>query len=75
MSAKQTVMVNSFTNGVLDPQKEMLGPVKDGGRIVANTAAGCWGPMITPELRGGHEVTQPVFVEGAGAWGRHRHPY
>lgn len=65
MSAKQTVMVNSFTNGVLDPQKEMLGPVKDGGRIVANTAAGCWGPMITPELRGGHEVTQPVYVEGA----------
>ena len=65
MSTKQTVLVNSYTNGVLDPGKEMLGPVKDGGRILANTAAGCWGPMITPELRGGHEVTQPVYVEGA----------
>ncbi|MFR5601385.1 MAG: acetamidase/formamidase family protein [Lachnospiraceae bacterium] len=65
MSAKQTVFVNTYTNGILDPQKEMLGPVKDGGRIVVNTAAGCWGPMITPELRGGHEVSQPVYVEGA----------
>src|SRR5690606_6462610 len=43
----------------------MLGPVKDGGTIVANTAPGCWGPMITPQLKGGHEVTVPVFVEGA----------
>ncbi|NLT58965.1 MAG: acetamidase/formamidase family protein [Clostridiales bacterium] len=43
----------------------MLGPVKDGGFIVANTAPGCWGPMITPALRGGHEVTTPVYVEGA----------
>src|SRR5699024_3840188 len=25
----------------------------------------CWGPMITPELKGAHEVTEPVFVEGA----------
>jgi len=39
--------------------------VKDGGHIIANTAPGCWGPMITPELRGGHEVTTPVYVEGA----------
>ena len=43
----------------------MLGPVRDGGHIVANTAPGCWGPMITPELRGGHEVTVPVAVAGA----------
>ncbi|KYP79868.1 acetamidase/formamidase family protein [Ferroacidibacillus organovorans] len=60
-----TVFVNHFTNGVLDPAKPMLGPVQDGGYIVANTAPGCWGPMITPALRGGHEVTQPVYVEGA----------
>lgn len=60
-----TVFVNTFTNGVLDPTKPMLGPVQDGGFIVANTAPGCWGPMITPALRGGHEVTQPVYVEGA----------
>lgn len=43
----------------------MLGPVENGGTIIANTAPGCWGPMITPRLRGGHEVTKPVFVEGA----------
>ncbi len=61
----QTVMVDQFTNGILDPQRPMLGPVRDGGHIVANTAPGCWGPMITPELRGGHEVTVPVAVAGA----------
>ncbi|BCJ85042.1 acetamidase/formamidase family protein [Effusibacillus dendaii] len=63
--ALETVYVNTFTNGILDPSQPMLGPVKDGGHIVANTTPGCWGPMITPSLRGGHEVTQPVFVEGA----------
>lgn len=63
--AKQTIMVNELTNGVLDPNAPMLGPVRDGGTIIANTAPGCWGPMITPVLRGGHEVTKPVFVEGA----------
>lgn len=63
--AKQTIFVSEFTNGILDPTDEMLGPVKDGGFIVANTAPGCWGPMITPCLKGGHEVTKPVFVEGA----------
>lgn len=65
MSSKTTVFVNEFTNGLLDPAEPMLGPVKDGGNIVANTAAGCWGPMITPALKGGHEVTRPVYVEGA----------
>jgi len=59
------VFVDRFTDGVLDPSKPMLGPVKDGGVIVANTAPGCWGPMITPELKGGHEVTLPVAVEGS----------
>ncbi|TLS36998.1 acetamidase/formamidase family protein [Pseudalkalibacillus caeni] len=65
MEAQQTVYVNEFTNGILDPDKPMLGPVKDGGDIIANTTPGCWGPMITPCIRGGHEVTKPVFVEGA----------
>ena len=63
--AKQTVYVDQFTIGILDPDDEMRYTVKDGGHIVANTAPGCWGPMITPELKGGHEVTKPVFVEGA----------
>ncbi|MFD2131960.1 acetamidase/formamidase family protein [Pseudogracilibacillus auburnensis] len=65
MNAKQTVFVDQYTDGILDPNKEMEYVVKDGGHIVANTTPGCWGPMITPALKGGHEVTKPVFVEGA----------
>ncbi len=65
MKAKQTVYVNQLTDGILDPDQEMEYRVKDGGFIVANTAPGCWGPMITPALKGGHEVTKPVYVEGA----------
>lgn len=65
MKALQTVYVNHFTNGILDPNEEMEYVVKDGGHIIANTAPGCWGPMITPALKGGHEVTKPVYVEGA----------
>ncbi|MCG3207904.1 MAG: hypothetical protein FOGNACKC_01504 [Anaerolineae bacterium] len=64
-TAHETVFVAQFVDGVLDPHKPMLGPVRDGGHIVANTAPGCWGPMITPEIRGGHEVTHPVAVAGA----------
>ncbi|MDO5756082.1 MAG: acetamidase/formamidase family protein [Rhodobacterales bacterium] len=64
-SARRSVVVDAFTNSVLDPDAPMLGPLEDGGTIIANTAPGCWGPMITPRLRGGHEVTQPVYVEGA----------
>lgn len=63
--SQSTLFVNTFTNGILGPSSTMLGPIKSGGIIVANTAPGCWGPMITPEIRGGHEVTQPVAVEGA----------
>lgn len=61
----ETVYVDRFVDGILDPNRPMLGPVRDGGHIVANTVPGCWGPMITPEIRGGHEVTQPVAVAGA----------
>lgn len=63
--AKRTVLVNEFTNGILGPDVPTLGPVADGGTIIANTAPGCWGPMISPCIRGGHEVTRPVLVEGA----------
>ncbi len=45
----------------------MAGEVADGGRIVFATSPGCWGPMITPNIRGGHEVAMPVRVEGARA--------
>jgi len=61
----QSLVVQGFTNCLLDPSEPMLGPVENGGTIIANTAPGCWGPMITPSLRGGHEVTRPVYVEGA----------
>ena len=63
--AHPTVFVDTFTNGLLGPDVEMLGPVEDGGHVVVNTTPGCWGPMITPALRGGHEVAQPVAVAGA----------
>jgi acetamidase/formamidase len=65
--ARRTVFVDSFTDGTLGPDQEMLGPVEDGGHIVVNTSPGCWGPMITPAIRGGHEVARPVAVAGAEA--------
>jgi len=61
----RTIFVDTFTDGLLGPDVPMLGPVADGGHIVVNTAPGCWGPMITPAIRGGHEVAQPVAVAGA----------
>jgi len=64
-TALRSLVVNEFTNSVLDPNEAMLGPIENGGTIIANTAPGCWGPMITPSLRGGHEVTKPVEVVGA----------
>lgn len=67
MSEKEqkTIRVTTFTGGLVGPSNAMLGPVADGGTIVAETAPGCWGPMITPSFQGGHEVTSPVAVEGA----------
>ena len=59
------ITVKSFTKGLVGPSLTMLGPVSDGGTITAHTAPGCWGPMITPAFTGGHEVTQPVALEGA----------
>ena len=59
------IEVASFTNGIIGPSVNMLGPISGGGTIIAYTAPGCWGPMITPSLIGGHEVTEPVAVEGA----------
>jgi formamidase len=64
-TAHPTVFVDTFTDGLLGPDVEMLGPVADGGHIVWNSAPGCWGPMITPAIRGGHEVCRPVAVDGA----------
>jgi formamidase len=63
--AQTNIRVSTFTGGLVGPSIPMLGPVADGGTIVAETAPGCWGPMITPSFHGGHEVTAPVAVEGA----------
>ncbi|MBI5166323.1 MAG: acetamidase/formamidase family protein [candidate division NC10 bacterium] len=63
--AEKKVYVFQYTGGLVGPSLPMLGPVADGGTIVAATAPGCWGPMITPKFKGGHEVTQPVAVAGA----------
>jgi formamidase len=64
-TTRRTVVVDTFTDGLLGPDVAMAGPVADGGHIVWNSAPGCWGPMITPAIKGGHEVCTPVFVEGA----------
>src|SRR6185503_5807370 len=61
----RTVFVETFTDGLLGPDVRMAGPVADGGHIVVNTTPGCWGPMITPSIRGGHEVSTPVAIAGA----------
>src|SRR3712207_9566767 len=63
--ARRTVFVDSFTDGLLGPDVPMAGPVRDGGHVVWNSTPGCWGPMITPAIRGGHEVCRPVHVQGA----------
>lgn len=63
-AAADHVLVDRYTD-LVGPSNEMLGPVEDGGRIEYVTVPGCWGPMITPSLRSGHEVTLPVRVEGA----------
>jgi acetamidase/formamidase len=62
--AQDFVLVDRYTD-IVGPSNEMLGPVKDGGRIEYLTVPGCWGPMITPSIRSGHEVTLPVRVDGA----------
>jgi acetamidase/formamidase len=63
-AASDHVLVDRYTD-IVGPSNEMLGPVRDGGRIEFLTVPGCWGPMITPSIRSGHEVSLPVRVEGA----------
>lgn len=59
------VEVDHYTRGTIGPSTPMAGPLADGGTIVAGTPPGCWGPMITPRFEGGHECSQPVYVDGA----------
>ncbi len=62
---RDQVEIARYARGQVGPSQPMQGPVADGGVIVAETAPGCWGPMITPHFRGGHECTLPVAVDGA----------
>jgi acetamidase/formamidase len=57
--------VDQFTRGLVGPDREWAGTVADGGTVRTHTPPACWGPMITPEFRGGHEVTRPIRVENA----------
>ncbi|WP_254766949.1 acetamidase/formamidase family protein [Salinilacihabitans rarus] len=62
---QQELYVDRYTLGLVGPDQEWAGTVADGGTIRTYTPPGCWGPMITPSFRGGHEVTRPIRVEGA----------
>jgi acetamidase/formamidase len=62
---KDEVFVDEYTGGLVGPSLGFAATIKDGGRIRCVVPPGCWGPMITPEFHGGHEVTRPVAVEGA----------
>jgi acetamidase/formamidase len=62
---QQVLDVDQYTLGLVGPDQEWAGTVADGGTINTHTPPACWGPMITPSFRGGHEVTNPIRVEGA----------
>ncbi|GKZ14693.1 acetamidase/formamidase family protein [Haladaptatus sp. T7] len=62
---QQELAVDRYTLGLVGPDQEWAGTVADGGTIKTHTPPACWGPMITPEFRGGHEVTRPIRVENA----------
>ena len=61
----EELFVDQYTLGLVGPDQEWAGTVADGGTVRTHTPPGCWGPMITPKFRGGHEVTRPIRVEGA----------
>src|SRR2546421_7127403 len=62
---KDEVFVDEYTGGIVGPSLGFAATIKDGGHIRCVVPPGCWGPMITPEFHGGHEVTRPVAVGGA----------
>ncbi len=62
---QEEIYVDQYTLGLVGPDQKWAGTVADGGTIQTYTPPGCWGPMITPSFRGGHEVTRPIRVAGA----------
>jgi acetamidase/formamidase len=63
MNSKNSYTVEKYTD-IVGGSSEMCGKVHDGDVLIAETPPGCWGPMITPHLKSGHEVTCPVEVAG-----------
>lgn len=59
------VVVSRYTKGIIGPSLEMNQVIKSGGKIRTIAPPGCWGPMISPNFRGGHEVSWPVAVQEA----------
>lgn len=62
---QEELTVDQYTLGLVGPDQEWAGTVADGGTVRTHTPPACWGPMITPDFRGGHEVTRPIAVENA----------
>lgn len=60
----KTLEVKELTD-LVGGKMDMLGPIDDGDCIRAVVPPGCWGPMITPYLKSGHEVSKPVALKGA----------
>ena len=64
--AHRTVFVETFTDGLLGPDvADGSGRWPTAATSSSTRRPGCWGPMITPAIRGGHEVSTPVAVAGA----------
>jgi len=61
---EEEVHVTTYTD-IIGPTTNVGGTIQNSGRIKFGTVPGCWGPLITPQLRSGHEVTLPVNVVGA----------
>lgn len=62
--ASDHIVVTQYVSVIGGPLETDL-VCRDGGRISTVTPPGCWGPIITPRVAGGHEVCAPVKVEGA----------
>ena len=62
---KDEVFVDEYTGGLVGPSLGFAATIKDGGHIRCVVPPGCWGPMITPEFHGGHEVTRAGGCRGS----------
>jgi formamidase len=60
----KSIKVDKYTD-VIGPSNEIFGTIEDGGVITIGSVPGCWGPMISPRMRSGHEVTLPINIQGA----------